>query len=541
MKTILTVLILLLCNINANAQVSLEWDVTHNGSANLNDEGKSIVYDGQGNVVVTGNVISTGINYDIATVKYNSAGVRQWAVVFNGPGNDADYAVDIATDNAANIYVAGKSRNNGDYDMLLIKYNSAGVQQWAVTWNSPSGLTDEGYSVIVDNNQNAYITGYAEISGFNTNYVTVKYNSSGVLQWARQYDGPIANSPDAAFFVESDQSGNVYVTGTSTAPGTGSDFLTIKYNPQGDSVWVRRFAGPGNSHNEIPQGLDVDQSGNVYITGFYSGPQSIDYMTIKYNTSGTQQWAIAYDSTHGQDIPEDITVDPNGNVFVTGRSRINSTYNDFCTIKYNSSGVRQWLRVYDNLTESRDDIGLDVEADAQGNVYVTGITNEDGSNYSIITIKYDAGGVQKWLAEYDETDDDECYQMVLDQSNNVYVIGFKDDVNADFLTLKYSQTIGINQIATEIPDGFSLHQNYPNPFNPVTKIRFDVPSSSHFSNVRLTVFDAAGRKVEELVNQILAAGSYEADFNAGNRSSGVYFYELAAGDFTETKKMVVLK
>lgn len=541
MKTILTVLILLLCNLNIKSQVSLEWGETYNGSANLNDEGKSIVYDGQGNVVVTGNVISTGINYDIATVKYNSAGIQQWAAVFNGQGNDADYALDVAADNAANIYVAGKSRINGDYDMLLIKYNSAGVQQWAVTWDSPSGMTDEGYSVTVDNNQNAYITGYAEISGFNTNYVTVKYNSAGVLQWAKQYNGPITNSPDLAYFIESDPLGNVYVTGTSTAPGTGSDFLTIKYNPQGDSVWVKRFAGPGNSFNEIPQGMDVDQNGNVYVTGFYSGLSSIDYMTIKYNTSGTQQWAMAYDSTNGQDIPEDIAVDVNGNVFVTGRSRINSSYNDYCTIKYNASGVRQWLRVYNNPTESRDDIGLDVETDALGNVYVAGISNEDGSNYSIITIKYDAGGVQKWLAEYDETDDDECYQMVLDQSNNVYIIGFENDINADFLTLKYSQTIGINQISTEIPDGFSLHQNYPNPFNPVSKIRFDVPSASQLSNVRLTVFDAAGRKVEELVNQILAAGSYEAEFNAGNRSSGVYFYELAAGDFTQRKKMVVLK
>lgn len=98
--------------------------------------------------------------------------------------------------------------------------------------------------------------------------------------------------------------------------------------------------------------------------------------------------------------------------------------------------------------------------------------------------------------------------------------------------------IGISQIGSQVPNIFRLEQNYPNPFNPVTKIRFSIPK---FSNVKLFVYDVTGRLVSELVNNELAAGEYETDLNASNITSGVYFYTLRAGSFTETKKLVVIK
>lgn len=96
---------------------------------------------------------------------------------------------------------------------------------------------------------------------------------------------------------------------------------------------------------------------------------------------------------------------------------------------------------------------------------------------------------------------------------------------------------GIN-LTGEIPDEFSLHQNYPNPFNPVTKISFDLPKNNQ---TRLTVYDALGREVELLLNKNLKAGSYEVEWNAERYSSGIYFYELKSGEFTDKKKMVLIK
>ncbi|MEO7292521.1 MAG: T9SS type A sorting domain-containing protein [Ginsengibacter sp.] len=98
--------------------------------------------------------------------------------------------------------------------------------------------------------------------------------------------------------------------------------------------------------------------------------------------------------------------------------------------------------------------------------------------------------------------------------------------------------IGIININSEIPNQYSLSQNYPNPFNPTTVIKFQVAS---LSSVKLTVFDVLGNEIETLVNEQLTTGTYEVDFDGSSFTSGVYYYKLTAGDYTETEKMVLIK
>src|SRR4030095_772940 len=127
-------------------------------------------------------------------------------------------------------------------------------------------------------------------------------------------------------------------------------------------------------------------------------------------------------------------------------------YNDFATIKYNSAGVRQWIAIYDNIEAGRDDYGYDVGVDQTGNVYVTGNSQAvSGSDRDALTIKYNSAGVQQWVARYDVTNSEEAYAMALDNNNNVYVTGYQSSGGgSDYLTIKYSQTIGINQISSEV-------------------------------------------------------------------------------------------
>jgi hypothetical protein len=104
--------------------------------------------------------------------------------------------------------------------------------------------------------------------------------------------------------------------------------------------------------------------------------------------------------------------------------------------------------------------------------------------------------------------------------------------------------IGIEPISSEIPQRYELLQNYPNPFNPVTKLRFSIPLSRGVAEGRgvlLKVYDILGKEIAVLVNENLKPGIYEIDWNATNTPSGVYFYSLITSDFTQTKKMVVLK
>jgi len=96
----------------------------------------------------------------------------------------------------------------------------------------------------------------------------------------------------------------------------------------------------------------------------------------------------------------------------------------------------------------------------------------------------------------------------------------------------------IKPVSSEIPQHYELEQNYPNPFNPVTNIRFKI---SNAGNTKITVFDLLGKEVGILVNQYLQAGAYEVNFNAANLTSGIYFYKLSSGNFTDLKRMILIK
>ena len=98
--------------------------------------------------------------------------------------------------------------------------------------------------------------------------------------------------------------------------------------------------------------------------------------------------------------------------------------------------------------------------------------------------------------------------------------------------------VGINQAGNEIPETFSLYQNYPNPFNPSTKITFDIPVASV---IKLAVYSILGKEIKVLVNENLAAGKYQAEFDASDLPAGVYFCKLSNGQYNQTTKMLLVK
>lgn len=109
-------------------------------------------------------------------------------------------------------------------------------------------------------------------------------------------------------------------------------------------------------------------------------------------------------------------------------------------------------------------------------------------------------------------------------------------------TFSFSDVVEVE--FNQVPEGFRLYQNYPNPFNPSTKIKFEIPNLEITWRVVFTtlkVYDILGNEVAELVNEEKLAGNYEIEFDAGNLSSGIYFYTISAGNFHETKKMILLR
>jgi hypothetical protein len=108
----------------------------------------------------------------------------------------------------------------------------------------------------------------------------------------------------------------------------------------------------------------------------------------------------------------------------------------------------------------------------------------------------------------------------------------------DAITLYTPSVTAISLESNTTPNRYTLSQNFPNPFNPTTEIRFSIPQAG---NVKLTVYDAIGKQVGEIVNEYLSAGIYNYTWNASNLASGIYFYRIVAKDFTMVKKMVLLK
>jgi hypothetical protein len=407
------------------------------------DSANDLAIDALGNVYVTGGSAVSGGPPDYVTIKYNSAGEQQWIADFSGGNNTANFANAIALDDSGNVYVTGIAWGYGDdSDYGTIKYNSSGEQQWVGRYDGPAHSLDTATAIAVDGLGNVYVTGRSPGVGAGYDYATIKYSASGQEEWVARYNGQ-GNSDDAARAIAVDGTGDVYVTGQSFGAGTDVDYATIKYNPDGQEQWVARYNGPGNG-TDAAFGLAVDGSSNVYVTGgSLSSGGNLDYATIKYNSSGQEQWVARYNSLdNDDDVAFAMAIDGSGNIYVTGNSVGSGTGDDYATIKYSASGQQQWVTRYNGPGNDRDGATA-IAVDGSGNVYVTGYSTGLGTDYDYATIKYGPSGEQQWVARYNGPADggDVAYGVAVDNSGNVYVTGSSAGMgtNSDYATVKYLQ------------------------------------------------------------------------------------------------------
>ena len=172
-----------------------------------------------------------------------------WVRRYNGPGEiwrDYDKAIAIALDGFGNVYVTGNSCGGlTGWDYATVKYDSNGNVVWVSRYNGPVNGTDRVIAIALDCSGNAYVTGWSPGTGTHEDYTTIKYDPLGNQIWVRRYNGP-GNHVDRAYDIAIDASGNIYVTGYSRANGTSDDYATVKYDSYGNELWVRRYNGPAN-------------------------------------------------------------------------------------------------------------------------------------------------------------------------------------------------------------------------------------------------------------------------------------------------------
>lgn len=379
-----------------------QW--AQSAGSSMNDIGYGVVANSSGDIYVTGtyyNTVLFGTNSvtssggaDVFVAKYNSSGVCQWATsggapVFNEQGQA------IALDAAGNVLINGYFMGSatfgtstftsfGSSDVFTAKLNSSGAWQWAVQGGSANG--DNGYGVSCDANNNVYITGYfrstasfgsqnISSSGLEDMFV-VKYNASGVCQWAQKAGG---GDNDHGNGIVSDAAGNTYITGWFTsgtmafgsiniaAPNASSEGFIAKYNSNGIPVWAFNV---GSASIEGGTGICLDNTGSPVISGTFNATFTVgtstltaagggDFFAAKFNnTTGANIWAIAAGGS-GADVAYKISADGTGNVYTAGNFTGTCNYGSNSTVSTGLADIfLAKINTFVSVAEQGNDPGL---------------------------------------------------------------------------------------------------------------------------------------------------------------------------------------
>jgi len=692
MKRILPIILffgLLLLNTNSFAQVKQEWVQRFTSEGENNEAVNDMFVDAQGNVYVTGSQkdgsYPNQTHIEAVTIKYNSEGVQQWIQNYHAPTDNGAFCRAIHVDNEGNVYVTGETAiySGGANEMLVIKYNSAGEQQWANRFQYVQNVYTGGFDIITDLSHNVYVTG--EYGNGGNNIFLVKYGPSGNLinqtfynvsseggrkigmdgagkiiiggyindndslsfialkyeqnldfDWATRWGHGIGNQSVIDMVI--DNNSNILLAGTSDL-----DYALLKINDNGVFQWGKTYNSPEGY--DYCRAVVADNSGNIYVTGETGSlgfPTKSMMTTIKYNTNGDQQWIRNY---NGGDNPDgytgfNIAIDKNAGVYVTG---VNYSKNDICTIKYNTSGTLQWAKTY-NVPGNSNNRAVSVGVDANNNVFTSGnsYNTQLGTGYDIAIIKYvkqstfttqlkknklskaisdnqythdtisldydepleyyvadvkvtldsvihsnisdldfilSHNGISDTLLIHGEASGENFMGTILSDSAAAsiasgtapYTGTFKPylflskfgyvKANGDWVLSIYDHSNGntghldawsLNFILTESSTGvhnladthFSsilLEQNYPNPFRGNTTIGFSVPKECF---VNLTIYDINGKLIRNLANAVFKTGISSLEWNGKDNSGnqvgpGVYICQAKSADYSKSIRMVI--
>jgi len=520
--------VIFLCYPQLSAQVDTAWVRTYNGSGEQWDRGAGIEVDREGNIYVLGQANGDEIgNGDIVVIKYTPEGETTWARIYDAPGeNSRDLPIGIASDSLGNVYVSEVTNYGRGDNFTTLRYLANGDTAWLRQFDGPEHLGDFPHKLQTDHFGNVIILG--ECDGESSVLCVVKYLPNGDTAWSRVYAD--LEGPAFAMDIDIDDEGNIYITGSGYASWeTYRDAVTIKYHPNGDTAWIRRYEGIANS-DDAASGITVNDSGYVFVAGSTEIPSyQRCSLLIKYDPNGNTVW-VTVDS--GSTAAYFVGLDPLGNIYAAGNA----------ITKYDPNGSPVWRREY-GRPNSRYDLISAFLVDSEGNSYATGQSWLDDSHYDYLTMKFDANGELLWSQEYNGQDNsvDEAWGLAVDGFNNVYVTGVSYSLATynDIVTIRYVQTpTGIVEASQPLPMESGIFQNYPNPFNGTTALNYALKEPGRVS---LTVYNLLGQKVARLVDSFRAEGQHSAIWNAEDVPSGIYFALLESSSHSWAIKLTLIK
>jgi hypothetical protein len=534
------------------------WLWAKNPSGNLTDVGMSIAADANGNVYVTGHFWSSSITFgsttlintsfdslDIFVAKYDAVGNVLWAKNFGGTNDD--YPFCIAADAIGNCYITGTFHSTSITfgsttlsnqeaplrDFFIAKIDSSGNSLWAKSAGDSLTTSAVGEGISLDSSGNIYVDGDFQGTSitfgsttltnadFNTSDIfIVKYDASGNILWAKRAGGA---DYDFGHDISSDVAGNFYLAGefwsasiafgstTLTNANWGTpDIFTAKYDSSGNAIWAKRA---GDTYDDLANGISIDTNGNCFITGTFDGPV-LSFDTITVTNSGG-----------------------NADIFVA---------------KYDPSGHALWAK---GIAGNMVDNGNSIVSDLNGNCYVTGAFTSDslifgntttltntGVSGDIFVAKYDPLGNVVWATSAGGSNGDVGRDICIDAVGDAYITGSfqsasipfgsivltNTSIYSDIFIAKLSSSVGFEEY--EVPNDFRV---YP---NPVTN-NLTIEISSHsFEKNYLSIYNPVGEKIYK---QKIVSEKTKIDLT--DLQNGIYFVQVNSDSKILSRKILLQK
>jgi hypothetical protein len=486
------------------------------------------------------------------TTSFAQAPDTLWTKTYGRPDRDEGLCVQQTFDGGFIITGYTEIRDQGSgliqWKVYLLKTDEYGDTLWTKNYGSfghhvgnfVQQTSDSGYIIAggvthFDNNVNAYL---------------IKTDINGNLLWEKSIGG---TQYDEGNCVRETTDGGYIIAGYTRSFGAGiSDVYLIKTDANGVIDWTRTYGGQlweqGNSVQETTDRGFIIVGYKTISTSPYGADS--DVYLIKTDANGDTLWTRLYGVQEGEYRDEGWSVQQttDGGYIISGetwRPGALSWQIDFYLIKTDAIGYTIWTKTFDGFEST--DVGRSVQQTLDGGYIIAGYTNDYPLNHDVFLVKTNTNGDIVWtkslgrnLGSYPY---DEGWSVQQTMDGGYIVVGFGwnypvSDSDIYLIRLAFDPTQIEIEADNQLPQSFTLYQNYPNPFNPITTIKYSIPVDRF---VMLNVFNVIGEKVSSLVDEFKTSGSYHVVFDAGNLSSGIYFYRLQVGSFIETRKMILMK
>ena len=490
-------------------------------------------------------------------------------IVTTDIGLDDDYGHSVAIQSDGKILVAGTTIDGNNDRFTLVRYNSDGTLDSTLDSDgiviTSIGGDDDGQSVAIQSDGKIIVAGYSYNASNAFDFALVRYNTDGTLDNTFDSDGivitPIGSNNDYGYSVAIQPDGKIIVAGESY-DGSNRHFALVRYNSNGsldntfdsDGIVVTSVG----LSNDIGQSVEIQSDGKILVAGYSYNGSYPDFALVRYNSDGSldntfDSDGIVTTTVGSSDFGHSVAIQSDGKILVAGDSYIGDNY-DITLIRYDSDGSLDTTFNSDGIITtqvgSSDDFGYGIAIQSDEKILVSGDSYNGSSAYEFALIRYnsdgsldstfDSNGIA--ITPIGSSSDVYGYSLAIQPDGKIIVAGdAKNGLYWMLSVVRYnnpSLPSGLKTFTKELPDEFLLSQNYPNPFNPSTKIRFTVPAKSYAS---LKIYDVLGNEVATLIDEYKPAGIYDVDFDASNLSSGIYLYKLTAGNFIQTKKMILMK